>query len=135
MKFNVELDHRPEIDQNRSIHKKVRLVKRKLFFNSLLFIFTSLDFSQMKNAFFSNIDKHLQKVFVSFRFCMSVFFLRFSLRRKKKKENLCFVLERTSKRSRILNFFRGRARPSERAETNNDRELDHLSFIDKTTMK
>lgn len=43
--------------------------------------------------------------------------------------------ERTSKRSRILNFFRGRTRPSEQVETNNDRELDHLSFIDKTTMK
>ena len=42
-------------------------------------------------------------------------------------------LERTSKRSRILDFFRGRGRPAERAETNGD--PSHVSFIDKTSMK
>ena len=49
----------------------------------------------------------------------------------------CFAyLERTSKRSRIMDFFRGRGRPSERTENNDDaRDQSHISFIDKTSMK
>ncbi|CAF1069854.1 unnamed protein product [Adineta ricciae] len=44
--------------------------------------------------------------------------------------------ERSSKRSRILDFFRSRGRPSERSDSNfNGRDQSHLSFIDKTSMK
>ncbi|UJR16017.1 hypothetical protein I4U23_002931 [Adineta vaga] len=46
------------------------------------------------------------------------------------------IKERSSKRSRILDFFRGRGRPTERADANfNGRDQSHLSFIDKTSMK
>jgi hypothetical protein len=43
---------------------------------------------------------------------------------------MCFYLDRSSKRSRIMDFFRGRTRPSE-----NDSNGRDLSFIDKTSMK
>ncbi|CAF4409620.1 unnamed protein product, partial [Adineta steineri] len=46
------------------------------------------------------------------------------------------ALERSSKRSRILDFFRGRGRPSEQVDHNsNGHDQSHLSFIDKTSMK
>ena len=45
-------------------------------------------------------------------------------------------LERTSKRSRIMDFFRGRGRPAERPENDEHaRDQSHISFIDKTSMK
>jgi hypothetical protein len=46
----------------------------------------------------------------------------------------CFLdLDRSSKRSRFLDFFRGRGRPSE--NDSNGRDPSHMSFIDKTSMK
>jgi hypothetical protein len=52
-------------------------------------------------------------------------------------KTLVFVdLERSSKRSRILDFFRGRGRASEQTDNNsNGRNPSYLSFIDKTSMK
>ncbi|CAF3663299.1 unnamed protein product [Adineta steineri] len=45
-------------------------------------------------------------------------------------------VERSSRRSRILDFFRGRGRPSEQVDHNsNGHDQSHLSFIDKTSMK
>ncbi len=45
-------------------------------------------------------------------------------------------LDRSSKRSRILDFFRGRGRPSDRTDNNsNGHDPSHISFIDKTSMK
>jgi hypothetical protein len=47
-----------------------------------------------------------------------------------------FCLERSSKRSRILDFFRGRGRATDQIDNNqNGRGSSHLSFIDKTSMK
>ncbi|CAF0844658.1 unnamed protein product [Rotaria sp. Silwood1] len=44
--------------------------------------------------------------------------------------------ERSSKRSRILDFFRGRVRPSDQTDKNsNVHNQSHISFIDKTSMK
>ncbi|CAF2512307.1 unnamed protein product [Rotaria sp. Silwood2] len=44
--------------------------------------------------------------------------------------------ERISKRSRILDFFRGRSRASERTDTNTkERNHSHVTLIDKTSMK
>jgi hypothetical protein len=50
----------------------------------------------------------------------------------------CFInLERTSKRNRILDFFRGRSRASDRADNDNIKDRDHsqVTLIDKTSMK
>ncbi|CAF0775029.1 unnamed protein product [Rotaria sordida] len=46
------------------------------------------------------------------------------------------IKERSSKRSRILDFFRGRVRPSDQTDKNsNVQNQPHTSFIDKTSMK
>jgi hypothetical protein len=42
-------------------------------------------------------------------------------------------LDRSTKRSRIMDFFRGRTRTSE--NDSNGRDPSHLSFIDKTSLK
>ena len=45
-------------------------------------------------------------------------------------------LERTSKRSRILDFFRGRSRATDRDDGNSrDRNQSQVTLIDKTSMK
>jgi hypothetical protein len=48
-----------------------------------------------------------------------------------------YYLERTSKRNRILDFFRGRSRASDRADNHNIKDRDHsqVTLIDKTSMK
>ncbi|CAF2092492.1 unnamed protein product [Rotaria magnacalcarata] len=44
--------------------------------------------------------------------------------------------ERVTKRSRILDFFRGRSRASERTDSNvKERDHSHVTLIDKTSMK
>ncbi|CAF2072765.1 unnamed protein product [Rotaria magnacalcarata] len=44
--------------------------------------------------------------------------------------------ERSSKRSRILDFFRGRGRPAMPTDKNsNDHQPSYISFIDKTSLK
>ncbi|CAM4917867.1 unnamed protein product, partial [Rotaria socialis] len=46
------------------------------------------------------------------------------------------IKERSSKRSRILDFFRGRGRPAIPADKNsNDNQQFHISFIDQTSLK
>jgi len=50
----------------------------------------------------------------------------------------CFInLERTSKRNRILDFFRGRSRAADRTDNHNIKDRDHsqVTLIDKTSMK
>ncbi|CAF4129531.1 unnamed protein product, partial [Rotaria magnacalcarata] len=45
-------------------------------------------------------------------------------------------VERSSKRSRILDFFRGRGRPAMPTDKNsNDHQPSYISFIDKTSLK
>lgn len=54
-------------------------------------------------------------------------------------QNDCFFfinLERVSKRSRIMNFFRGRSRASDRTDDNiKERDHSQVTLIDKTSMK
>ncbi|CAF2072768.1 unnamed protein product [Rotaria magnacalcarata] len=46
------------------------------------------------------------------------------------------IKERSSKRSRILDFFRGRGRPAMPTDKNsNDHQPSYISFIDKTSLK
>ncbi|CAF2092494.1 unnamed protein product [Rotaria magnacalcarata] len=46
------------------------------------------------------------------------------------------IKERVTKRSRILDFFRGRSRASERTDSNvKERDHSHVTLIDKTSMK
>ena len=45
-------------------------------------------------------------------------------------------LERSSKRNRILDFFRGRGRASDQTDNHsNGSGQSHISFIEKTSMK
>ncbi len=54
-----------------------------------------------------------------------------------RRKYFLFYLERTSKRSRILDFFRGRSRASNRNDDPNSKDRDHsqVTLIDKTSMK
>jgi hypothetical protein len=54
----------------------------------------------------------------------------------KKEIFVCINLERVSKRSRIMDFFRGRSRASERTDNNpKDRDHSQVTLVDKTSMK
>jgi hypothetical protein len=49
---------------------------------------------------------------------------------------ILIYLERPSKRSRIMDFFRGRSRATERNDDNaKERNQSHVTFIDRTSMK
>ena len=77
-------------------------------------------------------------VFLGNDFSACLVFHRSSpLNSKQKNSYLNFsLLERTSTRSRLMNFFRGRSRAAERNETA-AKEHDHsqITFIDQTSMK
>jgi hypothetical protein len=63
-------------------------------------------------------------------FLLHVKFYKFEIERE------FFYLERVSKRSRILDFFRGRSRASERTDNNlKDRDHSQVTLVNKTSMK
>ena len=76
--------------------------------------------------------------FISFIFCrmFSCDSLPFLIIRTKENTFLPSNLERTSKRSRILDFFRGRSRATDRDDPNaRDRNHSQVTLVDKTSMK
>lgn len=103
-------------------------------------------FHRRRTSFFWNSTNTYQ------RFCMQFLFLNlpfiiyrmfdcdscpFFLKFKSKVKLFCFIhLGRTSKRSRILDFFRGRGRASNRTDNHpKDRDHSQVILIDKTSMK
>lgn len=98
-----------------------------------------------KNEFFSKFIHHLQKVsheFYSIRLGPSplplfdrmsswdCFYFDHQLK------EISLLLERPTKRNRILDFFRGRGRASERNDVHSkDRNHSHVTLVDKTSMK
>lgn len=96
-----------------------------------------------KNEFFSKFIHHLQKVsheFYSIRspspLCSIACLVWDCFYFDHQLKEISLLLERPTKRNRILDFFRGRGRASERNDVHSkDRNHSHVTLVDKTSMK